>query len=127
MAKAASPKEKKPVDDSAACGCGTCEDGPGADGRKAVAVDPGAKSANLARLRRIEGQVRGIHKMIEGDRYCPDILTQIMAVQEALRGVTRELVRNHLRHCVTSAVREGGGEAERVTAELAELFHKATR
>ena len=79
------------------------------------------------RLRRIEGQVRGIHKMIEGDRYCPDILTQIMAVQEALRGVTRELVRNHLRHCVTSAVREGGGEAERVTAELAELFHKATR
>ena len=81
----------------------------------------------INRLRRIEGQVRGIHKMIDEDRYCPDILTQILAVQEALRGVTRELVRNHLRHCVASAVREGGEEAERVTGELADLFHKATR
>ena len=126
MAKSASPKEKNPAPEAAACGCGTCEAGD-AEGRKAVGVDPEAKSANLTRLRRIEGQVRGIHKMIEADRYCPDILTQILAVQEALRGVTRELVRNHLRHCVTSAVREGGDEAERVTGELAELFHKATR
>jgi DNA-binding FrmR family transcriptional regulator len=127
MATAPNPKEKKPGLDTAACGCGACEEGAGPEGRKAVGVDPEAKTANLARLRRIEGQVRGIHKMIEGDRYCPDILTQILAVQEALRGVTRELVRNHLRHCVTSAVREGGDEAERVTGELAELFHKATR
>jgi DNA-binding FrmR family transcriptional regulator len=127
MAKAATTNAKEPGRDTAACGCGTCEAGADGEGRKAAGVDPEAKSANLTRLRRIEGQVRGIHKMIEEDRYCPDILTQILAVQEALRGVTRELVRNHLRHCVTSAVREGGGEAERVTAELAELFHKATR
>ena len=104
------------------CGCGTCDEG---EGRKAVGVDPGIKEANVMRLRRIEGQVRGILKMVEDDRYCADVLTQLSAVQEALRGVTRELLRSHLRHCVTSAIRQGGDEAERVTAELADLFHKA--
>jgi CsoR family transcriptional regulator, copper-sensing transcriptional repressor len=109
---------------TAACGCGACEPG---EGRKAVAVDAGAKTANLARLRRIEGQIRGIHKMIEGDRYCADIVNQVSAVQEALRGVTRELLRNHLRHCVASAFTQGGAAAEQVTEELADLFHKASR
>ena len=109
---------------TAACGCGACEP---SEGRKAVAVDAGAKTANLARLRRIEGQIRGIHKMIEGDRYCADIVNQVSAVQEALRGVTRELLRNHLRHCVASAFTQGGAAAEQVTEELADLFHKASR
>ena len=109
---------------TAACGCGACEPG---EGRKAVAVDAGAKAANLARLRRIEGQIRGIHKMIEGDRYCADIVNQVSAVQEALRSVTRELLRNHLRHCVASAFTQGGDAAEQVTEELADLFHKASR
>ena len=59
--------------------------------RKAVAVDAEAKKRNLARLKRIEGQVRGLQKMVEDDRYCPDILTQIASVHEALRGVGREL------------------------------------
>ncbi len=67
--------------------------------KKAHAVDPGIKSANLKRLRRIEGQIRGLHKMVEEDRYCPDIIIQVASVQEALRGVARELMRNHLRHC----------------------------
>ena len=72
---------------------------------KAVAVDPESKDRNLKRLRRIEGQVRGLQKMVEEDRYCPDILTQISSVQEALRSVGRELMRNHLKHCATQAIR----------------------
>ncbi len=65
-----------------------------AAGRKAIAVDPDAKTRNLARLKRIEGQVRGVHKMVEEDRYCADIVAQLAAVHEALRGVGRELMRN---------------------------------
>src|SRR5512138_3732169 len=87
------------------CGCGC---GEGADaGKKAVAVDPETKASNLKRLRRLEGQVRGLQRMVEEDRYCPDIMIQISAAQEALRTVGRELMRNHLRHCVTKAVTDG--------------------
>ena len=75
--------------------------------RHAEAVDPEIKQANLKRLRRIEGQVRGLHKMVEEDRYCPEVITQIASVQEALRGVGRQLLRNHLRHCATSAIKAG--------------------
>ena len=57
------------------------------------------------RLRRIEGQVRGLHKMVEEDRYCADVMMQISSVHEALRAVGRELMRNHLKHCATSAIR----------------------
>jgi len=90
---------------------------------KAMAVDPEVKEANRKRLRRIEGQVRGLQKMVEEDRYCADILVQISAVQEALRGVGRELLRNHLRHCVSHALRTGTPEqAEAVYEELLELF-----
>src|SRR6266852_666527 len=78
----------------AACACDT-------SARKAVAVDPEIKAANRHRLRRIEGQIRGLQKMVEGDRYCADIITQIASVQEALRGVARNLMRHHLHHCAT--------------------------
>src|SRR6266481_6116546 len=61
-----------------------CESGPGA--RKAAGVDPELKDANRKRLRRIEGQIRGLQKMVEEDRYCADIITQVASVQEALRG-----------------------------------------
>lgn len=94
--------------------------------RKAIAVDTAAKSANLKRLRRIEGQVRGLHKMVEEDRYCADILMQISSVQEALRGVSRELMRNHLRHCVTHNLQHGKKENETYN-ELVELFFKHNR
>jgi DNA-binding FrmR family transcriptional regulator len=114
---------KKKDTEASPCGCGACE----TDGRKAVGVDPDIKASNLARMRRIEGQVRGIAKMMEEERYCADVLTQLSAVQEALRGVTRELLRSHLRHCVASAMRQGGDAAEEVTDELADLFHKASR
>ena len=71
------------------------------------------KDANLKRLRRIEGQIRGLHKMVEEDRYCPDIITQIASAQEALRGVGRQLLRNHLKHCATTAIKKGPKEAGR--------------
>jgi DNA-binding FrmR family transcriptional regulator len=96
-------------------------------GRRAVGVDPDAKAANLARLKRIEGQVRGIQKMIEDDRYCADILGQLSAIQEALRAVGRELMRNHLRYCATSAIKAGGAEAETVCNGLVELMYKNAR
>src|SRR6476619_1611194 len=91
------------------CGCAMPDD---QENRKAVAVDPDAKERNRKRLRRIEGQVRGLQKMVEDDRYCADILTQISSVHEALRSVGRELMRNHLKHCATTAIRRGGEEAD---------------
>jgi len=107
----------------ASCGCGAHEE----EGRKAVAVDPGVKERNVKRLRRIEGQVRGIQKMVDEDRYCADIMTQISAVQEALRSVGRELMRNHLKHCATTAIRSGEGEAEAMYDEIVELMYKHNR
>jgi DNA-binding FrmR family transcriptional regulator len=92
-----------------------------------VAVDPDIKARNLARLRRIEGQVRGLQRMVEGDRYCADILVQISSVHEALRAVGRELMRNHLKHCAARAIRAGSDEAERMYDELVDLFHKHSR
>ena len=109
-----------------ACGCG-CATGGGGDVRHAVAVDPDAKARNVKRLRRIEGQVRGLQKMVEEDRWCADILTQISSVQEALRGVSRELMRNHLRHCAATAMAAGTGEADAVFDELVDLMYKHNR
>ena len=80
------------------CGCGL--DDRAGQGRKALAVDPDAKTRNLKRLRRIEGQVRGLHKMIEEDRYCADIMTQISAAQAALDKVALGLLDDHVHHCV---------------------------
>ena len=93
----------------------------------AVAVDAGAKERNLKRLRRIEGQVRGLQKMVEEERYCADILTQISSVHEALRSVGKELMRNHLKHCAASAIRRGPAEAESMYDELVEMMHKHSR
>ena len=94
---------------------------------KARAVDPDIKASNLRRLRRIEGQVRGLQKMVEEERYCGEIITQVAAVQEALRGVARELMRNHLKHCATAAVRQGDAKAEAMYDELLELVYKHLR
>src|ERR671911_2519681 len=91
----------------ATCACGVAH-----GDRKAIAVDPEVKTSNLTRLRRIEGQVRGLQKMVEEDRYCADVLTQVSSVHEALRAVARELMRNHLKHCAASAIRSGETEAE---------------
>jgi DNA-binding FrmR family transcriptional regulator len=98
-----------------------------AEVRKSIRVDEGLKARHLARLKRIEGQVRGIQKMVEDDRYCADVLTQISAVHEALRGVGRELLRHHLRHCVAHASKAGGNEAEAAYDEVIDLMYKNTR
>jgi DNA-binding FrmR family transcriptional regulator len=109
----------------AACGCGSGAD---AAGKKAHGVDAALKSSNLKRLRRIEGQVRGLQKMVEEDRYCPDIMIQVSAVREALRTVGRALMRNHLKHCITHTIAGGTREeTEAVYDELIELIYKHSR
>src|SRR5690349_54249 len=94
---------------------------------KAVGVDADGKERNIKRLRRIEGQVRGLQRMVEEDRYCADVMTQISSVHEALRAVGRELMRNHLRHCASSAIRAEGAEADAMYDELVEMMYKHSR
>lgn len=107
--------------------CGNCQAAPTNADRQAVGVDPELKRASLARLKRIEGQIRGIHKMLEDERYCADVLNQISAVHEALRGVGREVLRNHLRNCINHAVQAGGAEAEAAYDEVIDLMYKNAR
>ena len=99
-------------------GSGPCD-------RHAVAVDPAIKRSVRTRLRRIEGQVRGLQKMVDEERWCADVITQIASVQEALRGVGRSLLRNHLEHCVTSALRSD--DAARVEETYDELLRLMSR
>jgi DNA-binding FrmR family transcriptional regulator len=96
-------------------------------GRKAVAVDADARERNLKRLKRIEGQVRGLQRMVEEDRYCPDIMTQISSVHEALRAVGKELMKNHLRHCATTAIRTDDVKAGEIYDELVDLMYRSGR
>src|SRR5499433_120789 len=70
------------------------------------------KDAYLKRLRRVEGQVRGLQRMVESDTYCIDVLTQVSAVTRALQAVALGLVEDHLGHCVTQAIEAGGPEAD---------------
>jgi CsoR family transcriptional regulator, copper-sensing transcriptional repressor len=108
---------------TAVCGCEAH-----AGVRKAISVDPEIKASNLTRLRRIEGQIRGLQKMVEEDRYCADIMVQVSSVQEALRAVGRALMRNHLRHCAAQAIGKGAPEeAEAMYDELLDLIYKHVR
>jgi DNA-binding FrmR family transcriptional regulator len=125
MSTKAKGVDKIAAADGAECGCAVREASAGS--RKAIGVDPEVKSRNLKRLRRIEGQVRGLQKMVAEDRYCADILTQISSVQEALRGVGRELMRNHLKHCATGAIRTGGDQADRMYDEIVDLMYTHNR
>ena len=118
-----SPKRAELIRRAATCGCGAHE-----KSRKALAVDPEIKTSNLKRLRRIEGQVRGLQRLVEEDRYCADIITQVASVQEALRGVARNLMKNHLHHCATRALRSGKKqETEAMYDELLELIYAHLR
>jgi DNA-binding FrmR family transcriptional regulator len=81
----------------------------------------------MKRLKRIEGQVRGLQRMVESDRYCADIMMQVSSVQEALRAVGRELMRNHLKHCAATAIRAGDDKATEMYDELIDLMYKNTR
>ena len=121
MATTTSRKQLE-ITDAPSCGCAAHE-----GERQAVGVDAGIKSRNVKRLRRIEGQVRGLQKMVEEDRYCADIMTQISSVHEALRSVGRELMRNHLKHCATSAIKSNDADAEAMYDELVEMMYKHSR
>lgn len=81
-----------------------------------------SKEQYLARLRRIEGQVRGIARMVEEDQYCIDVLTQVAAVQSALRAVALGLVEDHMGHCVVNAARESDEAAAAKVHEAAEAI-----
>ncbi|MGB9417731.1 MAG: metal-sensitive transcriptional regulator [Acidobacteriaceae bacterium] len=93
----------------------------------AIAVDPDLKAAAVRRLHRIAGQVRGLEAMVDQERYCADILVQVASVQEALRGVSRLLMRNHLEHCATMAIRDGGDTASAMYDELLDLVYRHAR
>jgi DNA-binding FrmR family transcriptional regulator len=72
----------------------------------------GSKQAHLKRLRRIEGQIRGLQRMVENDTYCIDVLTQVSAATRALESTALALLEEHLNHCVTNAIQAGGDEAD---------------
>jgi CsoR family transcriptional regulator, copper-sensing transcriptional repressor len=94
----------------------------------ALANEPRTREDALRRLRKIEGQVRGLQRMVEDGRYCADVLTQISSVQQALRAVGKVLMRTHLEHCITDALRSGDGvEAERAYGEVLDLMYRHVR
>ena len=85
------------------------------------------KQQLLARLKRIEGQIRGLHRMVEQDTYCIDILTQISAATKALQAVALQLMDEHLSHCVTEAVAAGGSAADEKVAEASAAIARLVR
>ncbi len=85
------------------------------------------KTSHLKRLRRIEGQVRGLQRMVEEDKYCIDILTQVSAMTKALQSVALGLLDEHLSHCVVDAAREGGDEADIKVKEASDAIARLVR
>ncbi|REE02265.1 metal-sensitive transcriptional regulator [Citricoccus muralis] len=85
------------------------------------------KDRYLTRLKRIEGQARGIHRMVEEEKYCIDILTQVSALTSALRGVALGLLDDHLKHCVVDAAQLGGDEAEAKMKEASDAIARLVR
>lgn len=87
----------------------------------------GNKDAHLKRLRRIEGQVRGLQRMVESDAYCIDVLTQVSAATKALESVALLLLEEHLAHCVADAIHAGGDEAEQKVREASAAIARLVR
>lgn len=85
------------------------------------------KDAHLKRLRRIEGQVRGLQRMVESDAYCIDVLTQVSAATKALESVALLLLDEHLAHCVTDAIQAGGDEADQKVREASAAIARLVR
>jgi DNA-binding FrmR family transcriptional regulator len=87
-----------------------------------------AKTSVLKRLQRIEGQVRGLARMVEDDRYCIDVVTQLSAVRAALGGVEEEILKDHVAHCVEHAIASGNkAEQRRKVSELIDVMSRASR
>jgi len=88
-------------------------------------VQQDEKEDVLRRLNRIEGQIKGLKRLVEAETYCVDVMNQISSVHEALRSVGKILMRNHLQHCVTDALRAGDeGKAEQTYQEMMDLIYK---
>lgn len=85
------------------------------------------KDAHLKRLRRVEGQVRGLQRMVEEDKYCIDVLTQVSAATRALQAFSLELLEEHLAHCVVQAAAAGGDEADNKVREASEAIARLVR
>lgn len=85
------------------------------------------KDGYLKRLRRVEGQIRGLQRMVENDEYCIDVLTQISAATKALEAVSLGLIDEHLRHCVAEAVAEGGDVADAKVREASDAIARLVR
>ncbi|WP_367138123.1 metal-sensitive transcriptional regulator [Saccharothrix sp. HUAS TT1] len=85
------------------------------------------KDAVLKRLRRVEGQVRGLQRMVEGDEYCIDVLTQVAAATKALQAVSLNLLDEHLKHCVADALAQGGDGADAKVREASEAIARLVR
>lgn len=93
----------------------------------AMGIGESARADLGRRLARIRGQVEGLARMVEEDRYCPDILHQFAAVHSALRSAEKILLENHLERCATEAIAGGGEAAEEVRREIVDLFHRFLR
>jgi DNA-binding FrmR family transcriptional regulator len=85
------------------------------------------KASHLRRLRRVEGQIRGLQRMVEEDKYCIDILTQVSAATKALQSFSLELLEEHLEHCVVDAARKGGPEAQDKVREASDAIARLVR
>lgn len=99
----------------------------GDDVPHAMGIAAETKDDLRRRLARVRGQVEGLQRMVEEERYCPEILQQFAAVHSALRSAEKELLANHLDRCATHALTEGGESAGQVRRELVELFHRYLR
>lgn len=101
---------------------------PGASGHGASGHGySGRKDEHLKRLRRVEGQIRGLQRMVSEDEYCIDILTQVSAATKALQSFALSLLEEHLGHCVANAVEKGGPEAEEKVKEASQAIARLVR
>ena len=97
------------------------------DWRRRVVAYIDNKDKLLQRLRRVEGQVRGLQRMVESDQYCIDVVTQVSAATKALQAVALELVDDHLSHCVAEAAEQGGRVAEEKVKEASAAISRLVR
>ena len=112
--------------DASSCGCRAEEAGPADDGAHHHGYIQN-RDTYLRRLRRIEGQARGLQRMVEEEKYCIEILTQVSAMTKALQSVALELLEDHLSHCVVAAARVGGPEADDKIQEATEAIARLVR
>ncbi len=95
--------------------------------RRAAGIDPAARAANVLQLRRAKGQIEGIERMLNDDRYCADIITQIIAARASLQVVAKSLLEAHLKSCHAAAMSNGGASADQMYQELVDLVGRMAK